>query len=490
MNLRSKIWLNILFWGMLLAGCDRFLDVKLKDQYTEEQLLATRGGYYTAVNGIYNRLASASLYGKNLSYELIDVIGQRYASLDKSVYLTSLNARAYGETSVAGALEDVWASAYGTVLNCNVILDNLESQKGILSSGEAGLMKGELLAVRAFLHFDMLRLFGPIYKENPSASSIPYNESVRIENLPLLSAEAVIRDKILRDLAAAEQLLREDPVVGGGPMASVPEDKTEEVYLRYRQLRMNYYAVLALQARVLLYAGEKEKALQAACKLLENPEVAKWFPPVDPNRLLANSVDPDRVFSTEVLFGLYARDRGDIYTYHFDAENAGNNFLQPRKSFVEGNLFAGETQDYRYQSQWAPSTTVGVNGYVLVKYKAVKDEEARLFYATFVPLIRLSELYYIAAECEANPEDGCKWLNRIRGMRGLPEISLADAPRLMDKIRMEYLREFLGEGQIFYLYKRLFADMPATENGHNNKKVPADASGYVPPMPAKEIENR
>lgn len=65
-------------------------------------------------------------------------------------------------------------------------------------------MKGELLALRAFLHFDMLRLFGPIYKEDPSALSIPYNESVKIMNLPLLPADSIVHNKIMRDLDEAE----------------------------------------------------------------------------------------------------------------------------------------------------------------------------------------------------------------------------------------------------------------------------------------------
>lgn len=90
-------------------------------------------------------------------------------------------------------------------------------------------------------------------------------------------------------------------------MASALEDENE-VYLRYRQLRMNYYAVLALKARVYLYAGEKDKALQAAYKLLKDKTVSEWFPPVDPNKLLANNVDPDRVFSTEVLMGIYMKN--------------------------------------------------------------------------------------------------------------------------------------------------------------------------------------
>ena len=480
MNFKTLILLSLILLGGICTGCDRFLDVQPKDQYTEKQLLATRGGYYTAMNGLYNNLTSNSLYGKNLSYELIDVISKRYAPLAKSTYLTSLNSWGYAEENVSKALESTWATANTTILNCNVILENLATQQGILSPAETNLMKGELLALRAFLHFDMLRLFGPIYKEDPSAPSIPYNESVKIMNLPLLSADSIVHNKIMRDLDEAEKLLAKDPVIPEGPMASALEDENE-VYLRYRQLRMNYYAVLALKARVYLYAGEKDKALQAAYKLLKDKTVSEWFPPVDPNKLLANNVDPDRVFSTEVLMGIYMKKRGDIYTYSFDAENAGNNFLQPRNSFVDGNLFAGETQDYRYQSQWAQATSIGVTGHIFTKYKAIQDGDAKLFYSSFMPLIRLSEMYYIAAECEPKVSDGNSWLNQIRTLRGLPEITITDENELMSKLRIEYLREFWGEGQIFFMYKRLFVNILNTENGHNTSTYGASAARYVPP---------
>lgn len=480
MNFKTLILLSLILLGGICTGCDRFLDVQPKDQYTEKQLLATRGGYYTAMNGLHNNLTSNSLYGKNLSYELIDVISKRYAPLAKSTYLTSLNSWGYAEENVSKALESTWATAYTTILNCNVILENLATQQGILSPAETNLMKGELLALRAFLHFDMLRLFGPIYKEDPSAPSIPYNESVKIMNLPLLSADSIVHNKIMRDLDEAEKLLAKDPVIPEGPMASALEDENE-VYLRYRQLRMNYYAVLALKARVYLYAGEKDKALQAAYKLLKDKTVSEWFPPVDPNKLLANNVDPDRVFSTEVLMGIYMKKRGDIYTYSFDAENAGNNFLQPRNSFVDGNLFAGETQDYRYQSQWAQATSIGVTGHIFTKYKAIQDGDAKLFYSSFMPLIRLSEMYYIAAECEPKVSDGNSWLNQIRTLRGLPEITITDENELMSKLRIEYLREFWGEGQIFFMYKRLFVNILNTENGHNTSTYGASAARYVPP---------
>lgn len=264
-----KLW-NIIWIGVILvcgAGCSSFLDVQPKDKQSEKQLFATKGGFYTAVNGIYNKMSSSALYGKNLSYELVDVISKRYQSLPVNTYLTALNTFAYTDNMVEKELTSTWTTAYNTILNCNVVLENIEESEGVLQSQEYRVLKGEMLAVRAFLHFDMLRLFGPVYKLHPEAEAIPYNESSKVTALLLITADSVLREKILRDLDEAEELLADsDPVIENGPMASLEKD--EEVYLRYRQLRMNYYAVLALKARVYLYAGEEASALAAARKLL------------------------------------------------------------------------------------------------------------------------------------------------------------------------------------------------------------------------------
>ena len=55
-----------------------------------------RRRFYTAVNGIYNKMASPALYGKNLSYELVDVISKRYQPLPVNTYLAALSTFAYG----------------------------------------------------------------------------------------------------------------------------------------------------------------------------------------------------------------------------------------------------------------------------------------------------------------------------------------------------------------------------------------------------------
>ncbi|MDR2131101.1 MAG: RagB/SusD family nutrient uptake outer membrane protein [Odoribacteraceae bacterium] len=473
------------------TACSDFLDVVPRDKQTREQLFATAGGFYTAANGIYNGLAADSLYGQKLTYEMIDILGKRHVTVGTNTFFRSLNTFNYGDAPVSKALEEAWNMSYRLVLNCNVLIEAIDRQEGLLTTDEADVLHGEMLAVRAFLHFDMLRLFGPVYKDNPSAVSIPYNDSPDIMGLPLLPADTVV-GRILRDLDTAANLLKgKDPVIARGPMASNGEPARE----RYRQLRLNYYAVLALRSRVLLYSGDKSGALTTARLVLDDPVAQGHFPPVDPTTLLANQLDPDRVFSTEVLFGIYRKDRSTIYTRYFDSENAGNNFLQPRANFVDGTLFSGAIGDYRYQSRWQRATGVGIAGHVFTLYKAIarpddNDPESEYFHATLMSLVRMQELYYIAAECEPDINDGYAWLNRARERRGLPSLNTGTPDDLAEQLRVEYLREFIGEGQAFFLYKRLGGALSSTENGTGTEPVDVTTQTHVPPLPVGETANR
>lgn len=489
MKTKNNLLILVLFLGYLMVGCDNYLDVTPKDKQTQEQLFATRSGFYAAVNGVYNKLVADALYGRNLSFEMIDVLAARYlpTASSGSMLADAVNWNYSGE-QLKTTLSSVWENAYTTILNCNVILKNIENQNNVITKEEAALLKGEMLAMRAFLHFDMLRLFGPIYSQKPQGESIPYNESIDITNLPLLAADVVLKDKIIRDLDLAISALSEDPVIEKGPMASSPEDEGD-VYLRYRQLRFNYYAVKALKARVLLYAGDKENAGKLANEILGDTVVRQYFPSVDPAQLLGNSQTPDRVYSSEVLMGMYKKNRADIYTYSFGGENAGSFLLQPKGNYLTGSLFANETGDYRFQSQWEPASGVGATGHFFCKYKKLQfaDPENIPFYATFMPLIRLSEMYYIAAECASDLSERYGKLNEIRDLRGVPALPIVSEDDFMKSLRREYLREFYGEGQIFFMYKRMFVPIDQTENAYNDRMIFPTEARFVPPLPENEI---
>lgn len=504
--MKLKKYIYTLFAFCLLgmfSGCSDWLDYQPKDKETEDQTFSSKKGFYTAVNGVYNRLVEDALYGKNLTYGLIDIMGRRYATSSSLKYsisgvedfnATLISNHTYSDIDLSDAIEMIWEDMYAAILNINVILDNAEQKKGsVLIEKDYNLIKGDMLSLRAFLHFDLLRIFGPVYSRNPEQLSIPYNDTREAQVYDLLSAKSIIYDHILPDLNAAEECLSQsDPVITEGPLASTVED--EDNYTRYRQLRMNYYATILLKARVYLWAGDKENALAEARKLTDNAQVKEFFPFVDPDKLLGNTVDPDRTFSTEVLFGFYDSGRNTIYTSYFDAANLSSSvLLQPRSGYV--TQLYNNTADYRYQSQW----TISGNSNSLVKYKALDLKEEDIedgiypFYTYFMPLMHLSEAYYIAAECllDTDVQGAINYMNTIMAARGRialdQDLSASD---VLEQIKQEYMREMAGEGQVFYMLKRFFQRFSGVYNATNTSTKNASDAVYVVPLPESELINR
>lgn len=520
------------------SSCTDWLDEQPNDKQSEEQQFATKPGFYAAVNGIYDRMSGNSLYGQNLSYEMIDVLGQCYEvnKTDEgsySKYLRALSNWDYSNETVLSVLGSIWGEAYQTIMNINVVLKNLEEKGSILPVKEYKMLKGEMLAARAMIHFDLLRLFGPVYAKNPEGQGIPYNESTKTDILPILSAQNVLSNKILMDLKDAQDLLLEsDPVLTEGPRAEYDSD-TMDNSQRYRQLRLNYYATTLLAARAYMWAGDYTNAAAEARKITDDEKVKQFFPHVDAGTLLANNIDPDRMFSTECLFGYYNKDRGLIYEYKFNGETAGKNLLVPRGGYTNGLLFANETQDYRYMSQYTTGLTQeGQSTMYMIKHKEIKDQDrddvvsdtnddeallqASKFHGTFCSLMKVSEAYYILAEALGtstsevyNSAEAWSYLSYIREQRGVTTNVSTDAA-LTDLLTKEYIREFIGEGQVFFYFKR---NNKGYDNDYCGKKEVAEISWIIPgllsttdykdkasdeekerrfvaPLPSSELDNR
>ena len=104
-----------------------------------------------------------------------------------------------------------------------------------------------------------------------------------------------------------------------------------------------------------------------------------------------------------------------------------------------------------------------------------------------VPLLRMTEPFYIAAEClkDSDPERAIELLNEVRANRNLSTNPLPEtltAEQINEEIYKEYRKEFLGEGQLFFYYKRL--------NAANIRRatVPGSKAVYVLPIPSNDAE--
>ncbi|WP_316836606.1 RagB/SusD family nutrient uptake outer membrane protein [Pedobacter nutrimenti] len=453
----------------LFSSCTKYLDLQPEDKLLENQVFSSAKNVNAYLNGLYVKLGGSTLYGENLTLTIPDVLAQRY-NIGASHIMFGYSQQRYTDGGVAAKMAEIWGNAYSLIFNINGFLANLDKAPGVLDSKTDSTSRGEALAMRASMHFDLLRLFGPMYSTADSTlQSIPYNTQSAVTILPFLPANEVM-NRIMADLSKAESLLS--------------SDKTMNASKKYR---FTFYSVKAMQARVNLYRGNKAEALAAAMVLIQNSAKFPWV-------TLANMNDRancDRIFSSEMILGAY---NADLYTTtgtqakYFSSSLADNSILAP----LDARLIAmfPETTDFRYgfDQLWGKPATK--NYKTFLKYADIEDKSKA--YRNTIPMLKLSEMYYIAAECEPDPTTAIGYLNTVRYNRNLG--TPVNAAQLTTEITKEYQKEFFGEGQLFFYYKRnKFTTIPAGNSATANYTMGTEATmrvKYVVPIPTSETDPR
>ena len=112
--------------------------------------------------------------------------------------------------------------------------------------------------------------------------------------------------------------------------------------------------------------------------------------------------------------------------------------------------------------------------------------QVQKFYGTYCSLIKLSEAYYIAAECmmrNGNLAEAWNYLNTVRENRGLGSYPTTTAEKTFwNYLTLDYIREFVGEGQKFFYFKRRNMGFDNDYNGRKEIKVLVSA-GFPPFIP-------
>lgn len=486
--MKKNIKIISLICSILIFGaCDNWLDVKPYDKIAEEDLFSSQDGFQSLLNGIYIELNDNNLYGSALMVEMIEVMGGSIkvgGEESKWGDYVDLSNYKYNSEHWRGRFDKVWEKSYSLIMNCNKILDNMESKKSHFTGDNYDIIRGEALALRAMLHFDMLRLFGPVYKNEPENICIPYYMHQTPDINDLLPASKVM-EYIISDLEEAEKLLTKDPIITDGTMMSGSPTGGSD-FLRYRALRLNYYATQGLMARVYLYAGDKINASNYANKVIDVAE-AGTFPFVKRTEAKA-----DRVFSTEVLFGLTNTNRVLLFKNFYDpARNPAFIFTMEDRMlrFLYSPSGSSTASDIRLEANWQEAVLPGLSGGTKYFYKYDDMSSSSDIENTIIPMLRLSEMYLIAAESQSEDLDaGLQYINTLRNQRGITNLSSLSTLNLT----YEYMRELYGEGQLFYLYKRTFTTV--FNRGHSNgSRLLGEAPSnkiFVVPLPETESNNR
>ena len=133
--MRNKLLYLVLPFFML--SCNEWLNVEPEDEISEEKLFSTGTGFRHALNGVYFTMESRNLYGKHLTWGIVDALGQVY-DYKKA---PGVNEMEYGAAKYAWdyyefkpVLSSIWTEAYNVVANCNNIIQQIEYADPVLYS--------------------------------------------------------------------------------------------------------------------------------------------------------------------------------------------------------------------------------------------------------------------------------------------------------------------------------------------------------------------
>lgn len=351
--------------------------------------------------------------------------------------------------------KDIWSTGYKFISDANKILEVLDEWgEGPLK--RMNMYRGESIGMRAYVHFDLLRMFGA---PKLNGQGIPYVTKYGMYVTPFSTTKACY-EQIIADLKKAETLLLEDEKLLVYPR--LPED-VYDPYASDRTAHFNLYAAKATLARVYWTRNEPGDLDSAAMYAREVIESKRFPLPADGNTITANhfiQMMAGTIAEDEGIFGLYITDTYNLFSPLFLKEKA---LYMP----ADKELYVRQDQKVDHRKEWIAIPNIADltsemqekkygNRYMkLINRAAVnsvdKDMEAIGF--TGVNLIRVPEMYLILVEAllEKDPEEAKNYYNAYTTSRGMGNF---EESLTTDEIDLEFRKEFLQEGQYWFRLKR------------------------------------
>lgn len=452
-----------------LTSCDKFLGNKPKGytipQYYEDYALLMNNISFDFLGTLYPTYLTddIELSGVNVS-SFLD-FNAKYEE-ERNCYTFKK-----GDIFAQGANDNFYSKCYNQIYTYNVIINNIMSVSDGIEEDKKNL-KAEALVHRAFAYFKLLNTYAIQYNKTTAATDY---------GVPIVLSEDINSTYIRNTIAEGYELITNDL---SGAVNELKENTQNPFH-------PNKSAGYALFARVYLYMGEYDLALQNAkealkynhgelldykkYKLNDSPESGYWDRIVDNNDIPM----PSRADNTE--FSYIKLPPNDHSSYVFASDDLMKTF--------EKNLPTGAV-DKRKELFYAKDY---VNTYEEMSFPG---------YTIYAPHIlpnmgiSLQEIYLTLAECEARIASGTKeqalaYLDIVRNMRIVNNKPLvaADKEEALKIVLDERRREmaFWGDNRFSDL-RRLNVDNRFAKTVIHNLdgakyELPANDLRYVMPLP-------
>ncbi len=423
-----------LFCILALSSCDAFLDKKPTNSGESSSMIKTESDAQLALNGIMEKMLSSSYLGRNM-FLYADAKGGDLTI--ESQGRGSDNLYTYGHSPENGTYSGFWTVGYNVIMQLNNLIANIERLQSEGSEENFDDALGQALTYRAMIYFDLVRLYGEPYNEDKSAYGVP-DVTIVLDAMAQEGRATVEQNyaTIISDLKSAESIIGKSKNNGF----------------------INYYGNKALQARVYLSMDNFSEALAAAEAAIAGPYtlytpaqwVESWTKEYGTESIFELHINDDNNLSGSSLGAYYAAqaDYGSCLGYFMASdyfmERLGEDPDDVRWGVMKDDL----TQDTRNSEE----DRLGACYKYLGSVDKKGDNSDQNAGACNIKVIRLSEMYLVAAECAFRlnkKTDACDYLNAIR--KRAPNLAPAtEATISLDMILDEKSKELYGEGHRFW----------------------------------------
>jgi hypothetical protein len=424
---------------LVFTSCSDFLEIKPREDVSIQQQFSTQEGVLQALNGAYvktedlmssNAFIYADLQGGNLSFIPI----QSGTSLNAIIVPSSLlNVYNFNDNATESTYSAFYQDAYKTLANINNVIA-FTPNIGAMSTEKKSQILAEALALRAFIHYNLLQFYAQTYSfsNDASHSGIVYADRILQGGVDFESRKSVaVTYKLIKDdLDKALSLFTTSQAMSGPGYSYFNTTTTTALYARIA-LQSNDYDKASLFAKEAIklsglvltpnanYIQEWEKP-----NLPISEVILEFTAPKDNSGQLVSSTVAGYYNSfgnTSSLFRLSASL--DLIELYSPQDIRRNNFIE---------------------KNYTVNTVNGLQNRTFYNTKKFQDNAGTLS-------IRLSEMYLIIAEAKARLdqfEEAKSNLNMIRNRANLSNITSNDS--LLEKIFLERRRELCFEGFLLF----------------------------------------
>jgi hypothetical protein len=467
---------NKFFWAFCfltaMMSCEKKLtDLQPIDVVPADRAILNMNDMLSAVNGVYGTwIARTSVYTSALISDEVRLgTGSGYRNVGNQLFNWQFASDAQDWRDDGSGLGYMWSNLYQVIDRANRVIQ-YGANVPVSSPADQALKDqytGEMLALRAMAHLELLRCYSATAEYNPTALGVVLQTSYVTNPAtyrPTRNTQLEVVTQVNADLAQARTM--------------IPTTFTDIS-------RITRNAVIAGQVRAAMFTKQWQNVIDRASEII----------PLQP---LTNIAGYPALWTTHTL--AVNQSTEVIWKLNVTSANSGSaigSLWQDANGATQATPAAKLTNMYNQATDVRFATFFRLNppANLIAKYGVIPPTTENFLYD--IKMIRTSEIVLARAEAyaelsmftQSNADLASVRTNRITGY---VHTALPDEPTLIDAIYTERYKELCYEGQRYFDLRR--RSMPIVRDvsdiagiSSSQTLLPTDGH-YLLPIPAQEVQ--